>query len=261
MKAQLILVVAALVVGPLAAQAGPVGEINRDIGRHQSESRAASPPAAAPAEGCSLHCPQVTLDEDFGDPYDADPIGEPVVIGDRGDRLTPPNETLVPFGLDFFASYQNVTDSDGALNGDLRLSHGPVAAMFSSSSYFESDRLEKGEPAEQSRLTRWDLSVQGRALAIGEATVVWVGVGLGQLHGTGFENVTGLSLGGQLHHRLGRGLGIEAGVRGMMYSDDINAAELRAGITASVLHVGYRYFELNVGPPLAGPEVGISLHF
>lgn len=46
-----------------------------------------------------------------------------------------------------------------------------------------------------------------------------------------------------------------------MYTDDIGAGEIRAGVTAAVLHAGYRYLEFNAGPGLHGPEVGIALHF
>ncbi len=159
-------------------------------------------------------------------------------------------------------TYENVVGSDGAINGFFRLSLGSVGLAFNSVSFFESDRLDgKASPEQQTRITAWDVSLQARTLRIGDDTTGWIGLGLGFLHSNTFDTATGGVVSAHFRHSLSSQLHIDGSVRGMMYTDDIKAGEIRAGVTASVLHVGYRYLEFNAGPPLRGPEVGIALYF
>ena len=163
----------------------------------------------------------------------------------------------LPTRVDFRATYENVQDSDGSLNLDARVSSGPFGFGFAVSSYYEAER----DAPEAVRMTLWEGNVAGRALLAHERTEVWLTLGFAGLHSNQFETVLGGALGAQLRHEITGGLSIDGRARGMVFEDDISASELRAGVTASVLHLGYRYLRFNVGPALQGPEVGLSLRF
>jgi len=262
MKTQLVLLLASvsLSIAPTANEvlAGPLGELNRDIGKQQDRSRSGSSSSSGSNDRVDHdhHNHRDWHGDGYGHRY-ARPSG--VVVLDR--RHPTSNFVPAPFHVSLAASYQNVSGSDGALNGDIHIGHGNVALSLSGSSYSESDQVRKGEATTDSTLTRWDLQIQGRSLRTAN-TELWIGGGIGQLRGSGFEPLTGLSLGLEAKHRLAaRGFGIYGGARGIIYEDDLKATELRAGLKASVLRVGYRYFELNVGPPLHGPELGVALQF
>lgn len=159
--------------------------------------------------------------------------------------------------LDFRATYENVRDSDGSLNLDARVSAGPFGFGFGVSSYYEAER----NAPEAVRMTLWEGNIAGRALLLHDRTELWLTLGAAGLHSNQFEDVLGGAVGADLRHAITGGLSVDGRARAMLFEGDISASELRAGVTASVLHLGYRYLRFNVGPALQGPEVGLSLRF
>jgi hypothetical protein len=251
----------ALAASPLAAEAGKLGQATRSISQKQQSSRSSSGSSAPRPQEQQPSNRGYIADSGYyyGQPYYYSPLAMCTTCAPQVRATsTAPAE---PTHLDLFLAYENVRDSDGSLNIAARISRGPIGFGFTSSSYFESARLDKGEPEEGVNLTLWDASVRGRALRVADATELWLSLGLSGLHSNQFEDVLGGAAGAEIRHHLTPALRVEGGARGMLYPDDVNAAELRAGVTASVLHAGYRYLRFNVGPALQGPEVGLSLRF
>ena len=260
---------ATVTFSPIPSIGGVLGKVAKDVSAKQSRSRA-SKPAPSPRDNSSSNSDRsdsISFDRQNGSHYRTSAghgVGffQPLNCNRHECGSSAGSVSRKPIDTELRLTYQNVSGSDGSLNGFLRLSHGSFGLAFNSSSYFESDRLGgKGSPEDQTRLTTWDVTAQVRSFELGPHTTSWVGFGLGQVHSNAFETLSGGVLAGHVRHSLSPGLHILGSARGMIYTDDIKAGELRAAVTASVLHLGYRYLEFNAGPPLHGPELGIALSF
>lgn len=252
---------ALLFIGAPLAEAGNLGKVGKAVSRQQNRSS-----GGGGSSGTSDRPPrEPTRDrratEQYADGYYAGrgsyyyttyraPCDgcAPVAIQQRR-RFKPE--------LHFKATYENVRDSDGSINLDSRVVSGPFGFGFSVSSYFEGAQHVEGNV----RMTMWEGNIGGQVLQLGADTELWLTLGVNGLQSNQFDNTIGGGVGAEMRHQIRSGLAIDARARGMMYPDDINATELRAGVTASVLHIGYRRLKFNVGPALEGPELGISLRF
>ncbi len=167
---------------------------------------------------------------------------------------TPGTDVRLYLGL------QSVDDSNGALSGSIRSSYGSMGIEIDDIRYYE--RQSAAEGSDYLSLDVWSMSVAYRALAAGpeERTAVWLKGGLTGSHSEGL-GIFGVVIGAELAHNVGSALGVESSARLFYYQDQIRALELRAGVAASVMRVSYRVMKFNVGPPLQGPEVGVSLSF
>jgi hypothetical protein len=237
------------------ADAGNLGKVGKSISRKQGGSSGKS-------SGGSSRPRESTRDRrttaDYDDGYHS---GRSYYYGGysscAGCEPTSIQRRVFKPELFFQATYENVADSDGSLNLDTRLSAGPFGFGFNVSSYFEGT----AGTMEAVRMTMWEGNIGARTLHINDRTEMWLTLGVSGLHSNQFDNVIGGGIGAELRHHMTKGLSIDGRARGMMFPDDLNATELRAGVTASVLHVGYRYLRFNVGPALQGPELGVSLRF
>jgi hypothetical protein len=104
------------------------------------------------------------------------------------------------------------------------------------------------------------VTVGGRLLAARYAEI-WIRGGFATSGSTDFDRMTGPILGAHLELGLGRDLAGLASVRGFLFDDGVTATELRVGVRAHIFTVSYRKLQFNVGPPLEGPEAGITLRF
>lgn len=253
----------ALALSPATADAGKLGKVAKGISGVQSSSRGSG---ASSGSGSTSHSNYYRNDVYFHDDYYHSGRAhyyymrtcascEPVLVRRK------PTQKRSRTRVDLFGTYQNVSDSDGALNLDVRLSGGAFGFGFASSSYFESDRLDKGEPVEDVRLTQWAATLRGRMVQIRDSTEMWLSLGVAGLHSNLFDNTMGGVAGIDMRHNLTRGFNLDGSARAMLYSDDLRAVEYRAGVSVSALHVGYRYLRFNVGPALEGPEIGLSVRF
>jgi hypothetical protein len=159
-----------------------------------------------------------------------------------------------------YLGLQSVDDSNGALSVALRSSYGDLGIEIDDIRYYE--RIQTPQGSDYLHLDVWTMGLAHRAMVGGpeERTAVWV---KGGLAGASSDDLSifGAMLGAELAHNLGGSVGFEASARLFAYQDRIRALELRAGAAASILRVSYRVLWFNVGPPLQGPEVGVSLSF
>jgi hypothetical protein len=185
----------------------------------------------------------VSTDDDLSDPA---PV-ETYVAGPVGGRDA-------DFRLD--VGLHRVDDSDGAAYASLRASHGRLGFAISDVAYYEQTRM--GAEVESVSLHVWTVGAAYRMNVADGA--LWLSAGLSGATSDGLQ-LYGAFAGGEVSLPLAGAFGLEGAGRWFLLQDDIQAVELRAGIHASFLHVGYRVMEFNVGPPLRGPEAGLALHF
>lgn len=159
-----------------------------------------------------------------------------------------------------YLGLQSVDESNGALTGSLRSSYGDLGVEIDDIRYYERQSTPQGP--DYLSLDVWSLSVAYRAAATGpeNRTAVWLKGGLAGANSDGLA-ILGFVVGAEVAHNLGNSVGLEGSARVFSYQDRIRALELRAGVAASIMRVSYRVLDFNVGPPLQGPEVGVSLSF
>lgn len=160
----------------------------------------------------------------------------------------PATDIRLDFGL------HRVDDSDGALYASVRASYDQLGIILSDTAYYEQTGMETLD------LHIWGVGGSYRLNRQAGPTSLWISAGLAGATSDGLQLYGGF-VGGDLAHRLRGAVGVEAGGRMSLYQDDIRGMELRVGVTASILRLGYRLMELNVGPPLHGPELGLALQF
>jgi hypothetical protein len=157
----------------------------------------------------------------------------------------------------FYLGVQSVKDSDGSLSAEARAWYGDLGLGVRGTSYFE--QPENRELA-LVRLDVWHLGASYR-LAHDEDFAVWLEAGVSGLDTSREAHLLGGTLGLLLEHDLPGSFGFRGALRRSWYQHDVAASELVAGVTVEFLQVGYRHVELDVGPPLAGPELGVVLTF
>lgn len=159
-------------------------------------------------------------------------------------------DILMRFGV------HRVDESNGALIGSIRASHGDFGMSLADTMYAEQAGPDTIE------LHIWTVGGVWRLLAptMDQPMAVWVTGGLAGASSDGLQ-LYGLALGVEVERHLGGSLGVEGSARALHYQDDIRGLELRAAIAASLLRLGYRHTKFNTGPALKGPEVGIALAF
>jgi len=159
-----------------------------------------------------------------------------------------------------YLGLQSVDDSNGALSGSIRSSYGDLGIEIDDIRYYE--RQEARDGPDYLSLDVWSMSIAYRVAATGpeDRTAVWLKGGLAGANSDGL-GIFGLVVGAEVAHNVGSTVGLESSIRMFSYQDQIRALELRAGVAASIMRLSYRVLKFNVGPPLQGPEVGVSLSF
>jgi len=160
--------------------------------------------------------------------------------------------------VDLYVGVQSVRDSDGAFAGSIAVGGDNFNIGFNGTSYFEKRPTVAGD--ETIRMNVISVTLGGRMLAV-RNTELWIRGGWASSGSTDFKRMTGPTLGMHLELGLGRDLAGLASVRGFLFDDGVSATELRVGVRAHIFTVSYRKLQFDVGPPLEGPEAGISLRF
>ena len=75
------------------------------------------------------------------------------------------------------------------------------------------------------------------------------------------QTLIGATAGLRVERHVAGDIGVTFHARGSYYTHDIVGIESEVAVDLWLLRVGYRLLAFDVGPPLHGPEVGISLSF
>jgi hypothetical protein len=173
--------------------------------------------------------------------------------GEGMDMLTGPTR------LDLYLGAHAVVDSQGALVGEIRLSKDWLGISASDTAYFEEVSDDKGR-SDSVRLDLMAFALNARLFAGGGAEL-WIDGGLAASASTEYETILGTAFGLRAEQRLQPDLALVAQGRFFSLEADVSAFEGWAGVRAWFLSAGYRVVRFNIGPPLHGPEAGVSLRF
>jgi hypothetical protein len=181
-----------------------------------------------------------------------DPVA---VVGEGGGGATgapPPPRTVK---VDFFAGAQKVHESDGSLSLDLAFNEGRFRLGGWVTRYFE-----RQEGADALTFTLGSLYLGVRIDDGGPTRVHLEGGAVGGR--TRNDPMMDSSIGGviggvRVEHQLSRRTALVGDAQVMAFEQDVRASAARAGVRFGYLQATVRYFDLNVGPALFGPEVGI----
>jgi len=256
------------------AEAGPLSKVVSGLKERSGQTGGSSGGSSSES---SSHERDHRSDSSDNDSFDSDSSGSGSSSNHHGSRASRGRRHLRARPLIFVGAYpyptntagtdvrvymglQSVDESNGALSGSIRSSYGDLGIEIDDVRYYE--RVRTGSGADYLQLDVWSMSVAYRAMATGpgERTAVWLKGGLAGAHSDGL-GIFGLVLGAEVAHNVSENVGIESSARVFSYQDHIRALELRTGVAASILRVSYRLLKFNVGPPLQGPEVGVSLSF
>jgi hypothetical protein len=196
-------------------------------------------------------------DHDYYDPTPGVYVEPGIVVGgsDPTAAGAPPPPRDV--SIDAFAGGQWVHESDGALQLDLAFNDGRFRLGGSLSRYYEQ------QPEEASPLT-FTLASLYMGLRIDDGGPTRVHLEAGAVGArTGNDPVMDSSVGGfvggvRIEHRLQRGLALIGDAQAMVFEQDVRAGAVRVGVRLGYFQAALRYLDLNVGPALYGPEIGLS---
>ncbi|HWO17320.1 MAG TPA: hypothetical protein VNO30_01040 [Kofleriaceae bacterium] len=229
---------------------GRLGQVSAGLGAATGGDRAPSynpPPSPYPAQDARRD------DYEPGEPwmYRTEPG---IVVGDGGAPgvATPPSR---PVKVDFFAGAQKVHESDGSLSLELAFNEGRFRLGGSVTRYFE-----RQEGADALTFTLGSVYL-GLRIDDGGPTRAYLEAGL-VVGRTRNDPMMDSSLGGALggvrvEHQLSRRTALVGDAQVMAFEADVRATAARAGVRFGHLQATLRYLDLNVGPALFGPEVGI----
>lgn len=171
--------------------------------------------------------------------------------------------------FDLFIGLQSVKDSDYAADLRARVYQGAIGFGFSGSSYVEHAggpmSIGAGSTVPQTEdvtMDLWSFTLDGKVLRdAADTTQLWLRGGLTGVKSTEFDQIYGPTLGVELIHKLSNNLGVRGSARQYWFEHDVKAREYRAELTASIVSVGYRVLEFNVGERLHGPTAGLNVRF
>jgi hypothetical protein len=181
---------------------------------------------------------------------------QPVIVTDAGGMPVAASPTRRPSPqVDFYAGAQKVHESDGSLSLELAFNEGRFRLGGSLSRYYE-----RQQDADALTFTLGTLYL-GWRVDDGGPTRAYLEVG-GVGGRTRNDPVMNSSVGGVLggvrvEHRVSRRISVVGDAQVMAFEHDVRAGAMRAGVRYGHLQATLRYFDLNVGPALFGPEVGI----
>jgi hypothetical protein len=187
---------------------------------------------------------------------EVEPVQPGYVVGlsEGPPTATPPKPSSVT--VDFYLGAQKVYESDGAWSAELAFNEGRLRLGGAISRYYEQQRAD--EP-----LT-FTLASLYLGLRIDDGGRTRTHLELGAVGATTDHDpemdtsLTGVSGGVRVEHRLSRRAALVGDAQVVAFKHDVRAGALRAGIRYRHFQATVRYFDLNVGPALFGPELGIS---
>jgi hypothetical protein len=178
-----------------------------------------------------------------------------VAVAGGGVATSMPPAAPGPVKIDFYAGAQKVHESDGSVSLELAFNEGRFRIGGSLSRYFE-----RQEGAESLSFTLGALYL-GLRVDDGGATRAYLEVGAVGAE-TDNDPVMDSSIGGVLggvrvEHRVARRTTLVGDAQAMVFEKGVRAGAVRAGVRFGPVQATLRYLDLNVGPALFGPEVGI----
>ncbi len=195
-----------------------------------------------------------------GDLYRRRHEGEYVVTVDREGSVV--RRTRVrsqptggPARVDLFLGIQKVVESDRSYSASLSFEDKWFRLAGAISEYRE-DRMDGGTTAMTvpTLLFGARISAPGPTRAFIEGGVA---IARTKTNDSVGSSITGPIVGIHLEHQL-RGPAIVGDAHVMMFEAGIKAYRGRVGVRVGVLEVGVRVLDVNVGPALYGPEVGLA---
>lgn len=241
------------------AEAGRLGKVTKSISDKTGGSKGRSGGGGGGSsdhDSRSSKSNNTTMDVGIGGCMTCAPVAPASAAASAGAR-NPASPTRPE--IDLYLGGHRVKESDGAIAGSVRVRSSVLAIEFADTSYYER-RPTLSDPDDYIRMDMWSLNLQARVAQV-EGLSVWALGGVGASSSTEFESLLGPMLGARVVKDLTPGLAIEGGGRYYFLEKDVSALELRAVLRASVFTIGYRRLAFDVGPPLEGPEAGISLSF
>jgi hypothetical protein len=238
----LALCIVALVLPP-AASAGSLSKVVSGLGAATGSSSRPAPPASSSPSGPTTS--GVWVDSE-GPSY---PAG--VVTGGSGSPSYPGPDVTLELGV----GLMSVHDSDGSLAFEIGVSHEDFGLLIRGRSFFEEQ--------ETSSTLRMDLgSITGQFRFIDDPlTNIWLEGGVGGVATIDDIHAYGALAGLRLERRLVGDFILKGAARYYFLADGIRLIELGGGIRLGWIELWYRLFDFNVGPPLHGPEVAVTLRF
>jgi hypothetical protein len=178
-----------------------------------------------------------------------------VVVGIADPAAPAPPARPRSVSVDFFLGAQKVHESDGSLSLDLAFNEGRFRIGGSISRYFER------QPGDSTLTFTMPALYLGWRIDDGGPTRVHIEAGAVAAESDN-DPVMDSSIGGVLggvrvEHRVSRRVTLVGDAQVMAFEHDVRAGAMRAGIRFGYLQATFRYLDLNVGPALYGPEVGI----
>ncbi len=156
--------------------------------------------------------------------------------------------------IEGFAGAQKVVESDGSVSVALGVVDERLRLDGSFSQYFENEMSG-------ARITMMVPELAAGVRLLSGPTQVWVdgGVMIVKTHDPrGDASVTGPSLGVRAEHGLTAQVTLVGRVETAFLQDGVHAWAGRAGIRFHHVEAAFRVFDLDVGPALYGPELGVG---
>jgi hypothetical protein len=252
----------AITLAPIAAEAGRErgGGEGGGGGRLGQVSAGLGSATGGGSSGGGASTPRPTQTEEWRDHryarveyYEPVPVLVPTV---GGAAVEGPPSPPSPVRVDFYAGAQKVYESDGSLSLELAFNQGRFRLGGALSRYFE-----RQPDADALTFTLASLYL-GFRIDDGGPTRVFLeagAVGARTRNDPVMSSSVGGLLGGvRVEHAVSRRTAIIGAAHAMAFEQDVRAGALRAGLRVGHLEASLRYLDLNVGPALFGPEVGLS---
>ncbi len=257
--------VSLVVMGSAPAHAGPLAQtahaVDNKVESHSSSSDSAPPPPSnsestpPPSDddctGCSSSGVVMGTSATYAGYYGSG--SSSVAASGASEPLLPG-----PGRLDLYLGAHSVVGSDGAVTGEVRASKDWIGLGVSGIRYVE--HVEDGKREDDVSLYLTAFTISGRVFRH-DATELWLDGGLAVTGSSEYDTILGTAWSVRGEHAINSDLGLRGQVRYYALEHDISAWEGWAGVRAWFLQAGYRALQFDVGPPLHGPEAGVSLRF
>jgi hypothetical protein len=212
----------------------------------------------AQATGSTAHpAPSGSAAPQISGPIFAESAPTPYPAGVVPVGLAPPPSSPGPdVTLELSLGLMAVHDSDGAAAFEVGFVHDDFGLFVRGRSFFE----QQEQTASTLRLDLGSITADLRVIA-SDGAELWLEGGVGGVATIDDIHAYGAVAGGRIERKLFGDVSARAIGRYYFLADDIRLLELAAGFRVSAFDFSYRLFSFNVGPPLHGPEVGITLRF
>jgi hypothetical protein len=172
-------------------------------------------------------------------------------------RRAKPEKPHAAAHFEGYAGAQKVHDSDGSFTAELALVDDWLRVGGTFSRYYEAqpgmDALTLTVPSLTLGVRINDDIVGSKIYLVGG--VVGAKTKNDRVMDSSFVGAVG---GLRIETPLGSSLALVGQAEVMVFSDDVRATSLRAGVKVGPLQASLRVLDFNVGPPLWGPELGVG---